>query len=205
VTADDTSEAPTTPTRPWCLFRTGGRGRGGAFAVGLESVAEVVEVERLVGMPHSPPRVLGLCPLRRELIPAISLDDPDGGGGPSPAPSNPSPHAGRGKMVMLILRSTQGAWAVRIAPEGTEIVDEPLDAVEAAGTGTGPTLLGVIRRDGAAHAVIDAEETWRNVRAGVTSWYTDHWSREAPGPGAGAAAGAGTEAGRRSNDEARPS
>jgi purine-binding chemotaxis protein CheW len=189
VTAADELNGLTAPTRPWCLFRS--TGGVGAFAVGLEAVAEVVEVERLVWMPHSPPRVLGLCTLRREVVPVIGLEPADCSGaaaGPGQAP--------RGKLLALILRTSQGPWAIRIAPEGTMVVEEPLEAPgHAPQTGPVPTpafpvpaLLGTVRRGETEHEVIDPERTWRNVRAGVESWYTDHWSRSAPSrdePGGG--------------------
>src|SRR5438874_1226602 len=77
----DEPEPPPQPPRAWCLFRCG----RATLAVGLEAVAEVVEVERLVVLPHSPPRVLGLCALRREVIPVIGLVDPgDEPAGPGP-------------------------------------------------------------------------------------------------------------------------
>jgi purine-binding chemotaxis protein CheW len=169
----DDRDTPTRPTRPWCLFRSG----SGAFAVGLEWVAEVVEVERLVRLPHSPPQVLGLCALRREVIPVIGLSP-----GPAPAPSKgESP----GKLPVLILRTNQGPWAVGITPQGTTVTEEPLDnpsdtpGPEARAV---PALLGTVPRGETTHGVIDPMTTWRNVRARVESWYADHWSRGTPEP-----------------------
>ncbi len=65
-----------------------------AFAVGLEAVAEVVEVERLVRLPQSPPHVLGLCALRRDVIPVVAVQR---------TAAEPS-----SRFLVLILRTSQG-------------------------------------------------------------------------------------------------
>ncbi|MBY0395876.1 MAG: chemotaxis protein CheW, partial [Thermoleophilia bacterium] len=59
----DGIEAGSRVGRPWCFFRAG----GAAYAVGLEAVSEVIEVERLVALPLCPPHILGLCNFRREV------------------------------------------------------------------------------------------------------------------------------------------
>ncbi len=55
--------------RAWYLFRS----EGVPFAVGLEAVAEVVEADRPVRLPLCPPRVLGLCTVRRDVVPVVRL------------------------------------------------------------------------------------------------------------------------------------
>ncbi len=145
--------APDAPLRSWCLFRS----RRAAYAVGLEAVAEVVEIERLVRLPQSPPHILGLCALRRDVIPVISLQSTD-----------VEPPA---RLLVVILRTSQGAWGVSIDGEGTAVAEgvlEPSDSVACGGVGA---IIGVIRREGSAHAVIDPEGTWRRLRRGAEEWY----------------------------------
>jgi purine-binding chemotaxis protein CheW len=156
----ETPEPPRPPARPWCLFRCGKV----PYAVGLEAVAEVVEVDRLVGLPLSPPRVLGLCALRREVIPVVGLDR---------GPAGPA-----GRVLVLILRGARGIWGVRIDAEGTAVAEEPLDPSVPGPDGSGATFLGTVRRDGPAHAAIDPEATWRSVREGVEQWYGSPPARE---------------------------
>jgi chemotaxis protein histidine kinase CheA len=172
--AVDEVATPARPVRPWCLFHCG----ADAYAIGLESVAEVVEVERLVRLPQSPPRVLGLCALRREVIPVVSLGRP----GREPA-SQEKPG-----VLVLILRTARGIWAIQINAGGTVVAEESLDD-DARGPG-GPRL-GTVRRDGASYAVIDPEVTWRDVRQGVEDWYRGP-SAQDPEAGAGSVTGKGS-------------
>src|SRR4051794_6008810 len=151
------------PGRPWCLFRSGER----HLAIGLESVAEVVEVERLVRLPTSPPRVIGLCALRREVIPVIGLNDP-----------GPEPPAGPPGFLVLILRTGRGTWAVRINAEGTLVAEESVDDVAPAAERLGPAFLGSVRRGDTCYAVIDPEATWQDVRQSVEDWYCDRSGRD---------------------------
>lgn len=148
-------------TRPWCLFRCG----NSAYALGLESVAEVVEIERLVGLPQSPPRVLGLCTLRRDMVPVIGLERQEG-----PPLSERSPAS---RLLVLILRTPRGTWAVRINDEGTCVAEEPLDDPRPGDDDDGPVYLGTVRHDGKSYAVIDPEATWRKVRRGVEGSYSE--------------------------------
>lgn len=159
----DEREKAAQSTRPWCLFQSGPR----SYAIGLESVAEVVEVERLVRLPHSPPRLIGMCTLRREVMPVISLG----------ASEQPSP---AGKHVVLILQTGRGPWALEVSSEGTTVAEEPLEGPPPEG---GPealatVFLGTVRRGETCYAVIDPDATWQGVRAEVERWYADHWVRE---------------------------
>src|SRR5438874_2320734 len=122
---------PERPIRPWCLFRSGPIG----YAIGLESVAEVIEVERLVRLPHCPPRVLGLCVLRRELIPVIGLNEPAAGPASTPAPAP-------ARALVLILRTARGTWAIRINSEGTVVAEESLDEPDPDARPLGTAFLG---------------------------------------------------------------
>ncbi|MFO0954519.1 MAG: chemotaxis protein CheW [Isosphaeraceae bacterium] len=150
------------PTRPWCLFKSG----AGAYAIGLEAVAEVVEVDRLVRLPHCPPRVVGMCSLRREVLPVVALSRAEG-------------EEAKGPHLMLILRSGQGPWALEISQEGTSVVEEPLEGLAPGQHGGAPgvAFLGSLNRGDVTHAVIDPAATWQGLRSEVEAWYTDHWVR----------------------------
>ena len=153
----DEIQATPRPTRPWCLFQSGPR----AYAIGLESVAEVVEVEKLVRLPQSPPRVVGLCTLRREVMPVIGL--------------GPGLRSDAGRHTLLILRTGHGPWALEVSSEGTTVAEDSLDGTpsDPDPDSPGTAFLGTIRRGETAYAVIDPEATWRGVRAEVETWYTD--------------------------------
>ena len=150
-------QSPPPTTRPWCLFQSGPR----AYAIGLESVAEVVGVERLVRLPHSPPRVVGLCTLRREVMPVIRF--------------GLEVRSGSGGHTLLVLRSGQGPWALEVSSEGTTVAEDALEGIppEPDPDCPGTTFLGTVRRGETTYAVIDPEATWRGVRAEVETWYTD--------------------------------
>jgi hypothetical protein len=163
---------PDGPARPWCLFRCGSE----AFAIALESVAEIVEVERLVGLPHSPPGVLGLCTLRREVVPVIAL------GGPWPDDAT----AEGAVTLVLILKAAAGLWALRVSAEGTAVAEEPLEVAGMVGPTSGArggvqaSFLGTVRRGDSDYAVIDPEVTWRGVRESIDQWHAGHWGRDNP-------------------------
>jgi purine-binding chemotaxis protein CheW len=146
--------------RAWCLFRS----EGSPFAVRLESVAEVVEVDRTVRFPLCPPRVLGLCAVRRDVVPVVRLVG-HGDGQPGEA---------RKRLNVLILRTAHGAWGVRIDKEGTFVAEATLDDPETeTPPGAGPpAILGSIRREGTTYDVIDPELAWRDVRADIEEHYS---------------------------------
>jgi chemotaxis signal transduction protein len=148
----------TVPPPPWCLFRSDSR----PFAIGLEAVAEVVQADRLIRLAHCPPQVLGLCTVRRDIVPVLSLN-------PSVLGEATNPEA---PLVVLIVRSDQGPWGIRIDREGTAVSEGKLDA-SSGGEPTvgGAEIVGLVRRGDLAHAVIDPDRTWRNVRESVDAWY----------------------------------
>src|SRR5262245_21946480 len=64
---DDRSATTTISTGPeqwFCLFH----GDAGPMAIAVESVAEVVETDRLIRLAWSPPRVVGMCSYHREVV-----------------------------------------------------------------------------------------------------------------------------------------
>jgi purine-binding chemotaxis protein CheW len=141
--------------------------------VGLEAVAEVVEADRLVRLAHCPPQVLGLCTVRRDIIPILSL---------APAPTqaqvqteaeSEGPEAAReSRLVALILRSDLGAWGIRIDREGTVVADDAaVTLASSPGVDHGATVLGTLRRGESTHTIIDPVQTWHNVRGTVEAWY----------------------------------
>src|SRR4051794_33237649 len=91
-----TSETP--PTRSWCFFKSDSR----PFAISVEAVAEVVEADRLVRLSLCPPQILGLCNVRRDIVPVLALTARAGDDG----------HDTENRAVVLILRSDQGAWGI---------------------------------------------------------------------------------------------
>jgi chemotaxis signal transduction protein len=152
-------------TRPWCLFHCGTT----SFAIGLEVVAEVVEADRLVRLPHSPPQVLGLCTLRREVIPVIGLAPIQPGVESAGPPS---------RVVVLILKTGRGPWGFRVNADGTSVAEASLeDPSPHAGQATVPGLVvaGSIRKGEAVYSVIDADATWQLVRERVEDWYRNQW------------------------------
>lgn len=148
----------TTPRRPWCLFKSDSR----PFAVGLDAVAEVVQAERLVRLALCPPQVVGLCTVRRDIVPVLSLTALEGGEEQEP----------EGRTVVLILRSEEGVWGIRADREGTAVADGQLDPAQTLQAERGgAAIVGTLRRGDVAHAVIDPGQTWRNVREHVEAWY----------------------------------
>ncbi|WP_406694945.1 chemotaxis protein CheW [Singulisphaera sp. Ch08] len=151
------TSAPLQPP-PWCLFRSDSR----PFAVGLEAVAEVVQADRLIRLAHCPPQILGLCTVRRDIVPVLSLS-PDA----SDVALDPET-----PVVVLVLRSDQGMWGIRIDREGTAVSDGVLVApFQGEPTTGGAEVVGSVQRGDLAHAVIDPDRTWWNVRASVDAWY----------------------------------
>ncbi len=93
----------------WCFFRS----EAYPFAVELEVVAEVVQADRLIRLAHCPPQILGMCTVRRDVIPVLTLNP--GAASTEPAPETP--------VVVLVIRSDQGMWGIRIDREGTAVGD----------------------------------------------------------------------------------
>ncbi len=75
-------------------------------------------------------------------------------------------------VVVLVLRSDQGMWGIRIDREGTAVSDGVLNAsAQGEPASGGAEVVGSVQRGDLAHAVINPDRTWRNVRALVEAWY----------------------------------
>ena len=144
--------------RPWCVFRSGSR----AYAIGLAAVAEIIEADGLVRLPLSPSCVLGYCTFRRDVVPVVRLAD-----GASGADSEAD-----ARLTIMILRTEQGTWGVKIERGGAVVVEAPLDDTTVlTAVPAGPAFLGAIRREGQIYPAIDPERTWRRFRDAVERGY----------------------------------
>jgi chemotaxis signal transduction protein len=165
------------PKRWFCFFQSD----TGPMAVSLESVAEVFETDTLVRLAWSPPQVVGLCSYHREVVPVVVLGEHPRVGGEIPTEErDPSPGAdpagdrssvdGRGRSVVLILKTEQGAWGIRVDSGNTIMSREtpafhpPRMSVE------GPVLIGDVHLGETCHQILDAEATWRGLRSAVGRW-----------------------------------
>lgn len=161
----------------WCLFQSGAR----PYAVRLDAVAEIVDADGLVRLPMSPPRVLGLFTLRRDVVPVLRMtegQDEDSGGPDT-------------RLVVLILRTEGGVWGIRVDRGTTVGVEETLIDPDAPPSAEdGPEGPRTIVRGGTTFAVVDPESAWREVRATIEGWYGSHRGRSVA-PSHGAAEGVG--------------
>jgi chemotaxis signal transduction protein len=162
----------------FCLFR----GDAGTMAVPAESVAEVLELDRLVRLAWSPPQVAGLCPFRREVIPVVRLTSPSlGAGGDSPGarktPTVADPLAetrhdpDHARSILLILKAARGAWGVRCDSAWTIMSRECPEYHPPRPDEDGPVLVGTILREGIHYGVLDTEATWHGLRSAIGRWY----------------------------------
>src|SRR5947209_17970221 len=94
----------------WCLFRSDSR----HFAVRVDYVSEIVPLDRLVHLPYGPPELLGLCSVRRDVIPVFRVTASDSGEMEAAEPANSA----------LILQAEQGAWGVAIHREGIIVLED---------------------------------------------------------------------------------
>lgn len=141
-----------------CLFTRGLRG----FGLPIESVEAVIEPETLTPMPISPPRLAGLCPHRRQVLPVFRLDGSS---------------AMAGEWVVILVRSEQGPWGVQADRDGIAVVPRPATGPADAST---QAIGGVatVRHDGRSFDLIDPEACWSALRSEVQ----DHHTRRGPGP-----------------------
>jgi hypothetical protein len=179
------------PERWFCLFR----GDAGPMAVPAESVAGVLDIDRLVRLAWSPPQVAGLCPYRREVVPVVRLDSSSRSMGADPS-SGPDPPAGadppgerhglddRARCILLILKTEHGAWGIRSDSAWTIMSRECPEYHPPRTDGMGPVLVGTILHGGACHGVLDTEATWHGLRSDISRWYGLIGEPEVAPPGA---------------------
>lgn len=145
--------------RAWFLFRCLDQ----PYAVRLESVSEIIPADRLIRLPLAPPELVGLCAIRRDIIPVVALP-----GGPSrPASSLDATSA------VLVLHAEQGVWGIGISREGVAVVEaEPQEDRLAPAPGHPEMPHRTICRCGSVYSVIHPERAWAGVRASVVRWYS---------------------------------
>jgi chemotaxis signal transduction protein len=144
----DAGGQPAPAPLAWCLFRAGSR----PLAVPLECVAEIVEAAAVVPVPMVPPVIAGLHAWRREVVPVVELD----------ALTAAGPRHPEGSGALLILRTGQGPWGLRIDRAGTSVVRDPRAA---------ESLCGAVERSGVVYTILDPETVWQETRAAVRAWY----------------------------------
>jgi purine-binding chemotaxis protein CheW len=191
----------------FCLFR----GDLGPMAVSVESVVEILETRTLLRLAWGPPEVVGLCPFHREVIPVVRLGPilesarADLGNGTDPRvelkTSGAKPGvADESRCVVLILRSANGPWGIRIASEGTIISRERPEFHPPRSDPSQVGLSGVIGRAETQYAIIDTETTWRSLRSAVDRSYRGLDESTRPTP-----VSSGAEPGKNGTDTSRKS
>lgn len=164
--SQNTIEIPSALARSWCLFEA----EGEHYAIDLEHVAEIIEVERLVRIPGELPRVAGFCALRRDVIPVFRL-------GPLESKAGASD---RDPRHVLILKTSRGFWAVLIRGQGILVIEQADENhAPATGPGSGIVVAGKIQFGATEYLVIDPEATWWAIREMVDDCYANYWERDA--------------------------
>jgi chemotaxis signal transduction protein len=172
-----TTQSPTGPKRWFCLFR----GDGGPMAVSLESVAEILETDTLVRLAWGPPQVVGLCSYHRDVVPVVALgplppelgDDLSSGQDQAVATGTAGAKDGnddRSRCVVLILRTEHGAWGIQVDAQNTIMSRESPEYHPPRVAANAPVLIGVVRHAAIGYRILDAEATWRRLRAAVARW-----------------------------------
>lgn len=134
------------------------------MAVAVAHVAEIAEVDALVRISLCPPRVAGLCPYHRQVVPVVAL-------GKSPfradLPMIDQRNAGKStKEIVLIMQTSQGLWGILIDREGTFLTTQRPSRHEPRDEGDGIVSEGRIDHGGKTYALLEAESTWRGLRTG---------------------------------------
>ncbi len=139
------------------------------LAVAVANVAEIAEVDALVRISLCPPRVAGLCPYHRQVVPVVTLAQ-------SPSQAAPSTTDQRGsgvgtRQVVLIVQTGQGLWGILIDRENTMLTTERPSRHQPRDEGDGIVSEGRIEHQGVTHILLNAESTWNALRALVVNWY----------------------------------
>jgi chemotaxis signal transduction protein len=129
----------------------------------LDAVVEVMHVERLVRLPLPPPSILGLAPLRRDLVPVVDLAPSVGD---SPAPWTVS--------CVLVVATNKELWGIAIDQGRTQVEKGdpeqfgriPESAPEALTPGGGLWH----RRGETRFTVIDPDAAWGHLRGAIKAW-----------------------------------
>ena len=128
------------------------------FAVAVANVAEIAEVDALVRIGLCPPRIAGLCPYHRQVVPVVTLGQDPSRTAPPTAEQRIS---GKGaRQVVLIVQTGQGMWGILIDREGTSITTQRPSRHEPNDEGDGVVTEGRIDHQGVVHSLLDAESTW---------------------------------------------
>jgi chemotaxis signal transduction protein len=165
------------PKRWFCFFRVDAE----PMAVSVESVAGVLETDRLVRLPWSPPQVVGLCSYHREAVPVVTLgsledkaaDDRRKAQGTETAlHSTETTHIdlGRSRWTVLVLRTDQGAWGISVKAGSAVMSQESPEHFAPRTDDRGGVLVGTVRFAGTSHGILDAEATWCGLRCAVVRW-----------------------------------
>jgi chemotaxis signal transduction protein len=172
-----TTPAVIRPKQWFCLFH----GDAGAMAISVESVAEVLETDTLVRFPWSPPEIIGMCSYHREVVPVVNLGPRSRDGGEE-IPSGQDQTVGINtageaadtgepiRCVVLILKTEQGAWGVRVDSENTIMSHESSECHSPRVYANGLVLIGTVRLAGTCYGIVDAAATWRGLRSAVVRW-----------------------------------
>jgi len=149
----------------FCLFHCGSL----PFALPVANVAEIAEVDALVRISLCPPRIAGLYPYHRQVVPVVTLgQDPARGTTPATEQRNSGKAA---REVVLIVQTGQGMWGILIDRGGTSLSTQRPSRHEPKDEGDGVVTAGRIDHQGVDHSLLDAEATWRGLRTLVVNWY----------------------------------
>ncbi len=148
-----TRSSHTSPPSAWCSFSTLGK----TFTVRLESVCQVVQVDRLIRLPLSPPRLLGLCKLGRDVIPVFV---------PLATPIELSSSPGQMHRV-LVLRAAKGQWGFLVDPGGVHIREDLTQQTNPDGSAN---PVATIPSDSDS-LLLDPEATWQELKSLIHSWF----------------------------------
>ncbi len=114
-------------------------------------------MDRLIRLPMSPPRLVGLCKLGRDVIPVFV---------PFSDPVEWPASAGQTQLV-VVLKASKGQWGFLVDPGGVHVhEDSPASSVAA------PSLEPrSVDRECSDLVSVDPEATWQELRKLVNLWY----------------------------------